>query len=70
MGVEATAPPDSVVADVDPTSEDVAGFDLGSFWITRKSRNVWVMVSKDAGEAVWGKKVMGQVFLQAELQTQ
>ena len=55
MGVEATSPPNSIVADVDPTSEDVAGFDLGSFWITRKSRNVWVMVSKAAGEATWGK---------------
>lgn len=53
IGVEPTAPPQVVLENRQPTVNDYADFNLGTFWIISKNEEVWLLVSKINRIAKW-----------------
>ena len=53
MGVEATTPPQMILANVPPVPGDAVGFELGTFWLVTNPQELWVLTNLFKGVATW-----------------
>jgi hypothetical protein len=53
LGVKESNPPNVVYFDKDPVATNIAGFDIGDFWVNTVARNSWQLLSKAGGVADW-----------------
>lgn len=51
LGVEPITPPQLIIEDRDPTSNDNAGYNLGSIWMVPYPTKIWMMVNKEPSVA-------------------
>lgn len=54
-GVEARTPPQFVVYNRAPTPNDYDNFNLGTIWLYKETKNVWMLVSKAMGVSIWAQ---------------
>lgn len=53
LGVKASSPPNLVIYDFQPTSDDWQDFPVGTLWLNYADQELFMLVSTDDQEAVW-----------------